>query len=257
MSAETVLVGLYPPYGDQIWNSDVRWQPIPIRIASAALLNGYKICTKFQKLHEELITTDPFFTNLDKNNKILYQYLTNMTGSEVTNFKNGATIWGTLFVENHNNLVLPDWTLDVFPEKLQPLEEAKFASLSYTEELAKLSAGPFLNNIVEHFYKFINQQDEEDELSKFLMYSAHDTSLASILGGLGAFTPHSPYYSSTIMFELYKRETEFLVKIFYKSQDDIIPIHIKGCPSVCPLQDFKFYLSNVTITEDEWVQECF
>ena len=34
MSAYTVLSGLYPPSGDQIWNTHINWQPIPVHIST-------------------------------------------------------------------------------------------------------------------------------------------------------------------------------------------------------------------------------
>jgi len=30
MSAECNLAGLFPPQGSQVWNSELRWQPIPV-----------------------------------------------------------------------------------------------------------------------------------------------------------------------------------------------------------------------------------
>lgn len=30
MSAQANLAGLFPPTGDQVWNPDIRWQPIPV-----------------------------------------------------------------------------------------------------------------------------------------------------------------------------------------------------------------------------------
>ena len=30
MSAYSVLAGLFPPIGDQVWNPGIPWQPIPV-----------------------------------------------------------------------------------------------------------------------------------------------------------------------------------------------------------------------------------
>lgn len=255
MSAASNLAGLYPPEADQMWNSNLPWQPIPIHTASLSLLNGNTICTKYETLFSELFSTNSVYMAAEEENESLYEYLEQQSGLEIDSLSDACSFRDTLFVENHNGFVLPDWTSDVYPEKVQPLADLYFAAFSYTEELARLSSGPFLNNVIEHFYNVSN--GIEDSLTKFVMYSAHDTSVASILGAMGAFEPHCPYYASTVIFELRQKSDGPYVYTYYKSQDDLTPVTLKGCTTVCSLSDFKSNLTNIAITPEEWVQECF
>ena len=39
MTVESILAGLYPPEGFQIWHSNIPWQPIPVHTVPADLDN--------------------------------------------------------------------------------------------------------------------------------------------------------------------------------------------------------------------------
>jgi lysosomal acid phosphatase len=43
MSAESNLAGMFPPVGDQVWNEDIHWQPIPVHTVPEKLDNVSQI----------------------------------------------------------------------------------------------------------------------------------------------------------------------------------------------------------------------
>jgi prostatic aicd phosphatase len=58
MSALSNLAGLYPPKGNQVWNPDLLWQPIPVHtraLADDALLSSHADCPRFKQIYEELM----------------------------------------------------------------------------------------------------------------------------------------------------------------------------------------------------------
>ena len=58
MSAMSNLAGLYPPKGNQVWNPDILWQPIPVHtrpLAEDNLLSSHARCPKFENLLKELM----------------------------------------------------------------------------------------------------------------------------------------------------------------------------------------------------------
>uniref|UniRef100_A0A674JGS7 acid phosphatase n=1 Tax=Terrapene triunguis TaxID=2587831 RepID=A0A674JGS7_9SAUR len=48
MSAQVYLAGLFPPVGNQIWNPQIRWQPIPFR--TVPLLKDHFKCALYSSL---------------------------------------------------------------------------------------------------------------------------------------------------------------------------------------------------------------
>ena len=58
MSAMSNLAGLYPPKGNQVWNPDILWQPIPVHtrdMANDNLLSSHAECPRFKQLYEEVL----------------------------------------------------------------------------------------------------------------------------------------------------------------------------------------------------------
>ncbi|GCB84463.1 hypothetical protein scyTo_0025189, partial [Scyliorhinus torazame] len=57
MSAQSDLAGLYPPHGRQIFNPDLKWQPIPVHTVPVKDEKFLKFpipnCPRYEKLLEE------------------------------------------------------------------------------------------------------------------------------------------------------------------------------------------------------------
>ena len=61
MSALSNLAGLYPPKGDQVWNRNLLWQPIPVHtvpMEEDGLLSSHAECPRFTQLYNELMQSD-------------------------------------------------------------------------------------------------------------------------------------------------------------------------------------------------------
>lgn len=78
----------------------------------------------------------------------------------------------------------------------------KFCSFrldTFTESLARLSIGPLVNEITEHFLSVILG----GKFYKMKLYSCHDTTIASLMNGLGLNFDDLPPYTSTLIFEIH------------------------------------------------------
>ncbi|KAJ8972001.1 hypothetical protein NQ314_000432 [Rhamnusium bicolor] len=153
MSAESNLAGLYPPVSKQVWDQDIKWQPIPIHTTSEkedAVLAAKKPCPKYDQLSKQLFKSE-FFRNISHINHDLYAYLTRYSGQTVSTLETLEYLYNTLLIETMYNYTLPDWAARVFPEKLEPWAFLSFATQTYTTELARLKTGPLINEIITYF----------------------------------------------------------------------------------------------------------
>jgi len=76
MSAMSNLAGLYPPKGNQVWNPNLLWQPIPVHtrpLADDNLLSSHAKCPKFKQLYEELMNSKEIQA-INQKYKWLYEY---------------------------------------------------------------------------------------------------------------------------------------------------------------------------------------
>lgn len=105
MSAESNLAGLFPPEGNQVWNRDISWQPIPIHTVPEALdsvLAAKKPCARYNQALKKY-QSSPEFQALLKKYKPLFQYLEEKSGGPVKSFDQAQYLYNTLWIENLKN----------------------------------------------------------------------------------------------------------------------------------------------------------
>lgn len=216
------------------------------------LLTSGSNCKRLQKLVEQVLKSDEV-NRLNEKYKNLYDYLSENTGEQIANMGDIGHIYDTLFIESLYNKTLPEWTNKVFPSQMQYMTDLSFILTTWTHEMKRLAAGPLIDNIVNTFLDVANGSYVPNS-RKMMMYSAHDSTLASLLNALDIFDPvTSPPYASMIMFEL---DTNDHVDIFYRNDTtkDPFALIIPGCQRKCPLD--KFDRLTMKLRPKNWDKEC-
>ena len=86
MSAMSNLAGLYPPVGDQMWNPNIPWQPIPVHTLPKSednLLSSNAVCPRFEELMAQLLSSNPEIQAINAKYAWVYNYTTAMSGAQV------------------------------------------------------------------------------------------------------------------------------------------------------------------------------
>ena len=258
MSAEANLAGLFPPEGNQVWNPTIPWQPIPVHTVPKeedAMLSEHAVCDRAAKAVDEVLAS-PEMKKLDEENAELFAYLEKHSGEPVKNILTVDFLYDTLYIEQLYNKTLPAWTSSVFPDKMRRLRNLSFKLDSWTDELKRLKGGPLIEDVVKRM-KNASMSLKVETRQKLILYSGHDTTLATFMNSLGMFDGIAPPYASAIMVELYKtQKNEFYVQFWYRNDTSSEPhlLTVEGCSENCPLEK----LDRVTqhLRPQNWKREC-
>lgn len=99
-----------------------------------------KPCPTYDKEYEELYKSEKLKA-IDRRNAELYEYLTKHTGTNISSVLKVEWLYNTLQIEELNNLTLPDWTKNVYPEKLKSIAALAVALFTDTDHMKRLKGG--------------------------------------------------------------------------------------------------------------------
>ncbi|XP_067649330.1 prostatic acid phosphatase-like [Haliotis asinina] len=263
MSAYSNLAGLYPPSGDQLWNSSILWQPIPVHTRPEEEdneLNMGEDCPRYDQLYNASLKSDRVKKE-ESQNKGFYEFITSVTG---VSHESIADIWqiaDTLFCEKLHNVSWPSWVNSTVYKKLRDLESWGFDLMYYGKEESRLKGGPLLSHWINLTREKIKNQTTD--IVKMNMFSAHDTTVAAVLSALRVYNKLSPPYTSTVIMELHQNTLgDFYVEMYFRNttsrdpNDDTQPYNltIPGCDFKCPFNQFVSLTRDMVPTD--WKKEC-
>nr|XP_060637800.1 prostatic acid phosphatase-like [Anolis sagrei ordinatus] len=264
MSAQANLAGLFPPSGDEIWNPELLWQPVPVHIVpkehNPKLRFPMFHCPRYLKLLKETIISSEFQLKVQPYQEFikmvsLHSGYNPETLAHLDNFK----LWhvqDTLLCESIHNYTLPEWaTKDVMAK----LDELTVMSLSVLfgihkrEEKARLQGGLLVKDILEK----ISNAARYPGKRKMLVYSAHDTTLGALQMALNIYNEQLFPYAACQFFELYQESNgEYTIEMYFRNDTTKEPhlLTLPGCSSACSLSQFAELVSPILV--EDWDSEC-
>lgn len=167
-----------------------------------------------------------------KNNELKEKYplWSCLTGINIDTLEDLETVGHTLYVHQIHNAPMPEGLASNDIETIINSAEWAFMAQEKPQQIANVYSSKLMTNIAD----YLNSGSMKKSKLKYVLLSAHDTTIASVLSFLGAPLEKSPPYASNVNFSLYDNGANYYtVKITYNGN----PVLIPACGgSVCELQ---------------------
>lgn len=109
-SAQANMAGLFMPNGDEIWNENLLWQPIPVHTLPTqydTLLHGGKPCPNYKYLYKYFMERSPEALELMETHRDLIEYWAKMSGKKLKTIEDVTLLHKNLVTDQkqHKKLV--------------------------------------------------------------------------------------------------------------------------------------------------------
>lgn len=241
MSAQSLLMGLYPP-GKGPYPTDSSlpalphaFQPIPIYNAPAQyddLIVQKVSAEERKKLMEQYVYSSTEWQNKEAELKDQYSRWSQLTGIPVNSLEDVEILSDTLYVHQVHKAPMPEGLSSADIEKIIKSGEWAFLQQEKPQPVGKAYSSKLMMNVAT----FLKKGSSPKSKLKYVLLSAHDTTITGVLSFLGTPVQKAPRYASDVNFSLYESGPDYYtVKITYNGS----PLSIPGCGgTVCELQQF-------------------
>ncbi len=243
MSAESVLMGLYPPGTGPALSSTGQFsapcgiQPIPIhtvpRDTDALLIPDYDL-NKYNKLVARYVFSTLEWKEKSTELKPKFDQWSQATGITITNLSQLKYIGDTVYIDRVHQVPMPQ----ELAENAQMIVDAGrwvFVQGYKPREIGRITGSALLNAIAD----YLQQASEGKSPLKYVLFSAHDSTQLSLLSAMGSPLTDTPPYASDLRFSLFETDRHvFHIEVSFNDRPVIIP---KFGGSSCSLAQFKTF----------------
>ena len=242
MSAESFLLGLYPLGTGPMLKKDTpalpeAFQPIPVHTAPKnkdTLLNSTYIHKKqIKEMSKQYVfTTDEwkaetaqYSKNFDRWSKIF--------GKKIKTLADLKPMGSTLHVRLVHNVPLPKGLTKKEAEKIVEISDWTLPYILKPQKISRPITRVFMTELVKNIQEAINGKQEY----KYILYSAHDITIVSVMSALGVPLNKKPRYASNLTFELFKNESGYYINLSFNGKEVQLPGVDKN--KHCSIPEFK------------------
>ncbi len=253
MSAESLLMGLYPPgTGPNVTETSLpalpnAFQPIPIFSAPTkyddVILQDVSNAEREQLMEQYVYSTKEW---QEKNDELKDKYplWSRLTGASINNLAELAYVGDALYIHQLHNVPMPEGLSAKDIDIILNASNWAFMAQERPPQVARVYSSKLMTNITNYLHKGSQQKSK----LKYVLLSAHDTTITGALSFLGAPLQKAPPYASNLNFSLYDNGSNYYtVKVTYNGN----PVSIPACGgTVCELQQFINLVNSVKNTNE-------
>lgn len=239
VSAESVLMGLYPlGTGPKISGTDKpglpsAFQPIPIHtnekkfdellwVAPVGIFSKMKFAWEVRQSWREKT----------KGREQELKAWSESTGIKIDDFLQLDKVADNLYIRRIKHLPLPTGMTPEQELSLLQLGRWAFITAFNLPEMYYPMGHHFLNRVGEYF----TEASKKKTPLKYVLFSAHDVSIMSVMNMLKSPLSDSPPYASDLNFSLYEEDGKYFVRVKLNDR----PVKVPGCQDTrCTLKEFS------------------
>jgi len=230
-TAQLFAAAIYPPTEKESWNDDLGkiWQPFPVYG-----LDLGDSCPRYDQLQSLLMNT-PEESRIYNNSKALINQMLEELGEEQGRHDGFFHAFDILMIEKVQNLTYPAW-IQAHIQEAEMLKEHYAKNIIKTPEIVRLNIGQFTKSIMDELEMVIKNKAGSRKVS---VYSAHDTTVMSLMASMSMFNYIWPPFNGAFILELHENEeNQYFLKALYRNDTSHDPyvLHFPNCLEMCSWQ---------------------